>query len=159
MNKRGQIISLDFLISVAAITLAIGLLIQFNELKVYNENEELKWLELKEVAETAGDMLVSHPDTTCTVNAGSYFFKLLNCIDTQTIDTGTKTKLGIPNEFDFSTVIDGTDIGGTISGQDYYAVQRTIVFNSGPLTKREFNEGTFDSGSSPVQVTLMVWKI
>lgn len=82
MNKKGQIISLDFLISLIAVTLAIGLLIQFSELKTYNEKEEMGWMELKQVAETASDLLVSAPEITCDLldESDNYLGNLNNCL-------------------------------------------------------------------------------
>lgn len=159
VNEKGQIMTMDFLISVVAVTLAIGLLIQFAEIKTYNEKEEIAWLELKEIAETASDRLVSNPDIVCELvdtynesGAGSYYNTmnnaniilighLDNCIPKINANNFRieKSDLGIPAgyecEIDNEAITAGeilTDCTDNLpAGKDYYSVTRKIVLFTG----------------------------
>jgi len=85
--KKGQMFSLDFLISLIAITAAVGLLIQTVEINTYNLKEESQFNEIKAIAETAGNLLVSNPDVICML-----------VDDTETAGGGNVDALGyIPN--------------------------------------------------------------
>ena len=130
MNQKGQIITLDFLISLIAITLAIGILLQFAEVKAYNEKEELQWVELTEIAETASNLLVSSPEISCEED-GIY---LVNCIDTSNDFSLPETgeKLAIPSGYGFA--IEGEGIGPSANipdGVDFYSVKRLVSLNGG----------------------------
>ncbi len=80
--QKGQIFSLDFLISLVAVMAAIGLMIQAIEVNAYYQKEERQFNELKTVAETAGDMLVGNPEIVCELVDGSddYLAPLNNCL-------------------------------------------------------------------------------
>lgn len=144
--------SLDFLISVAAVVLAIGLIIQFAEIKTYNEKEEMQWLELKQVAETAADLLVSNPDTSCDVKDVA---KIMNCIDSS--KTINANDLAIPSGYEFSIEGGPINVGGNPpNDKDYYSVKRIVATNNGQLTKLEYQSKNFDSG--PDEITLSVWR-
>jgi len=65
MKQRGQVFSVDFLISVMVIVLAIGLLLNFYELSVHAQMESNLSSELRNVAERAADLLVYSPEFTC----------------------------------------------------------------------------------------------
>lgn len=64
---RGQLLSLDFLLSLILATLAIGLMIQFLEVNTYAQKQEETIQELSIIGETAGDLIVSNNSNICFV--------------------------------------------------------------------------------------------
>ncbi|MFH1586383.1 MAG: hypothetical protein ABID38_00840 [Candidatus Diapherotrites archaeon] len=129
MNKKGQIFSLDFILSLTIIILAIGLMLQFMELQEYNQREAEINNELYSVGETATLILMSKPSFLATDNeyfscrmAGRDFAgtltslaPVMGCIPLFTAPPPeleiTKEKLGIPS--DYSCNITGN---GSVSG-------------------------------------------
>lgn len=101
--EKGQVFSLDFLVSLAAVTLAIGLLFQAVEVRAYSQKEGEMRAELEMVAETAADLLVSNPEIVCELvdYEGSHISYLENCIPK--INTSgsriSNTKMGIPDGY------------------------------------------------------------
>ena len=184
MNKSGQMVSIDFLISIIAVTLAIGLLIQFTETKTYNEKEELEWLELKQVAETASELLVNNPNIVCELvdESGNHIQYLSNCIPKRNPnpDRITKEDMGIPAGYE--CWIDKDDLklhthnsqgcsrqppGADI--ENVYSVTRKVIFynksNSQQVSKETLHicmgEITGDcaaEGLEEDEFTLKVWK-
>ena len=158
MDKKGQIMAMDFLISVAAVTLAIGLMIQFAEIKTYNEKDDIAWLELKEIAESAADRLVGSPDIVCELvdtydeTTGSYYSSmndvdilhicyLDNCIP-KINAVGHKIEkadLGIPAGYDCDIDNDAVSAGTLQTGcadnlpadTDYYSITKKVVLLTG----------------------------
>lgn len=76
--ERGQIFSLDFLISMVLITAAIGLLIQATEFNTYSMKEERMYNEMRNVARIAANLIVSSNETTCEDGEVGH---LMNCVD------------------------------------------------------------------------------
>ncbi len=160
LNKKGQIFSLDFLISLIAVTLAIGLLLQMSELKAYNEKEEAAWQKLKQLGETASRLLVNNPDIICDVDNGASDFVISNCIDsTKTIN---RAALGLPLDIGFSVKSHGPvpaideSSGARGVDADYYSVKRTVVVNNSQVSKANYLNQTFTEG--PYEIVLAVWK-
>jgi|TARA_B100002003_G_scaffold212685_1_gene209964 hypothetical protein len=158
MNEKGQIMTIDFLISVAAVTLAIGLMIQFAEIKTYNEKDDIAWLELKEIAESAADRLVGSPEIVCELvdtydeTTSSYYpsmndagilriGSLDNCIP-KINAVGhriEKADLGIPAGYDCDIDNDAVSAETLQTGcadnlpadTDYYSVTKKVVLLTG----------------------------
>lgn len=86
MRHKGQIFTLDFVISMVLVILAFGLVLNFMELNEYNLNEQEKMAELKTIGDAAADTLVSSPAIVCDL--GYYpaptdwrsISHLMNCI-------------------------------------------------------------------------------
>ncbi len=85
MDKKGQIFSLDFLLSIILVVLALGLILNFMELHEYNMKEEELRIGLNAVGETAADLLVSGPDIVCEL------------VDTYNESTGKYYNINNPN--------------------------------------------------------------
>jgi hypothetical protein len=141
--QKGQLFSLDFIISMVAVTAAIALLIHSIEVNAYSQKEQQLQDELKQVAETAGDLLVSNQDIVCELvdSSDNKLFSLNNClskVDTTKIPPGQwpptnnpgwwtapgrvkkarplyKEKLGIPDEFSCLIETTGGGLGGNYS--------------------------------------------
>ena len=67
MNRKGQIFSLDLLMSLVVAVLALGLLVQAMEINAYETKEQSLNEELKIIGETAADLLVSNPNIVCAL--------------------------------------------------------------------------------------------
>jgi len=182
MNAKGQVMSLDFLISIIAITLAIGLLLQFAELKVYNEQEEMEWLQIKEIAETASGLLVNSPEVVCELvdTRGDSLGFLPNCIP-KVNAAGyriTKQELAIPAGFECKIDKDDAKLHTDdciktplpADKKNIYAITRTVVFYDGTgapagrhkISKAKLEEcmqGLSGCGLEKSDVTLWVWKV
>ncbi len=157
--ERGQIFSLDFLISLVAATAAIGLLVQAVEVQAYSQKEEGLFNDLRRVAENAANLLIASNETTCLVAETNEH--LVNCIDSSKFFSARKARilLGIPETYGFS--LSGATISwsdGTPDSKDFYEVKRIVVVNSGGISKAEFDSGDFDSGPNPVEITLRAWR-
>jgi len=155
--QRGQVFTLDFLISLIAATLAVGLLIQAVELRTYSQKESQLGKDLERVAENAGNMLVASNGITCELQStgGAHIDYMNNCVDTAKIDeTNAWELLGIPLGYGFN-VSGAIEIGGPVPGETDFAEEaRTVVVSSGAVKKDVFEQHSF----APVQVKIRVWR-
>jgi len=169
MEKKGQVFSLDVLISVVLIIVALGAAMRFFELKEYEAKEMLEKSELDRVGNTASELLVNNPALVCYLEdiAGNNLGSLSNCLEkSQSIN---KASLGIPSSFDCQIKFgDGTLANGecrdNISPEtkNVFAARRNIVIAaSKQVAKNEFNDcingepcDVFTEGS----LDLKVWK-
>ena len=130
--KKGQIFSLDFLISLVALTAAVGLMIQAIEVETYYEKERTTYDEMKLVAGTAADLLVASNETTCIDAAGN---RLMNCIDS-TIDSSDTDRL-ISNKYGYKITDGAGKLGAglerdfaSLDEQDFVEIKRTVFIDS-----------------------------
>jgi hypothetical protein len=133
--SKGQVFSLDFLIAIFLIILAIGFILQFYEFSVYNLKEEDERIELHRIGSLASNLLVSSPFIVCelTSNDESTIISFLkNCLS---IKSGAnpdpswnpsiswnlsnkyageiaKAYIGIPENFACKIEIDAPEISG-----------------------------------------------
>jgi len=156
MKQKGQIISLDFLFSVAIMVLALGITLQFIEVNSYAAAQQKNFNVLKAVGSSASERLISMPDsslgrgTMCGVidnfgdGLGDTVFSLPSCIDKQKIgshDYDTLAHvLGIDTaEFEYHVVSydeGGIEIGtGPVDASDIYSESRKVIFYDGPVGK------------------------
>ncbi len=63
--KKGQIISLDFIISLVLIVMAIGLVLQLSEIENYNFKDKKLKDDVQIMGKTASNLLVNSPKTVC----------------------------------------------------------------------------------------------
>lgn len=181
MKQNGQIFSLDFLISLALVILAIGMAMQFLELKEYETKDYTEQMELERIGNTAAELLVSNPEIVCelTDNTRSTVLgHLQNCIPkiNSEGDRIKKGELGIPagfecwiyNDNDFRTdcIMQEPDA----SVRNIFSAQRKIVFykhtgGGGQPAKKKVTKGQLEAclnGSEcdliQQTVTLKVWK-
>jgi len=155
--KKGQVFSLDFLLSLALVLLAIGLVIRGIELAKYDQKDEEIYSELRAIAENTGNLLTGNPEINCTVR--QLEVSIMNCADTAKINSSNaRAKLGIPTEFGFSVInLSATPISaGTQGEKDFAEVKRKVLLHNGDITKQEYNT-TFRQ-QAPAEVSIRVWR-
>lgn len=123
--KKGQLFSLDFLISLVAVMAAIGLLIQTVEFNQYNQQEERINRELKYVSETFADLLVTSNETTCEDSASLTQEHLMGCISDGL--ESDNLNLLLPPGFDYSVSGGALDIPGNPDQNDFYQTTRDLA--------------------------------
>ncbi len=138
--KKGQIFSLDFLISMVVIMAAVGLLIQATEFNTYNMKEERMYNEMRNVAKIAANLIVSSNETTCSDGLGGH---LMNCVDTGadfTKITGFLTDSGYKYNIDQLTLAGESILGN----EDFVEIKRKAFMD--------------DLIGSTVDLGVRVWK-
>jgi len=166
-RQKGQLFSLDFIISMVAVTAAIGLLIHGIEVNAYSQKEQQLYDELKQVAETAADLLVTSDGTTCEIQSlgGPAKVYLVNCLD-----EGKIGSLGdlFPNGYCYeSSSTNGSssledNCGVAHNVQDFYEAKREIVTLNLPLNKKDFEECLRGAATCKLDedtITIKVWRI
>jgi len=139
--QKGQIFSLDFLISMAVVMAAIGLVIQTAEVSAYNAKETRIQGELWNVAETAADLIAASNETTCSNGGGGH---LMNCVDA-TADFSKITGFLEDAGYGYSITATGISLlNGSQGSNDYYETARTVFINN--------------TSGSTVDLKVRVWK-
>lgn len=180
MDSRGQVFSLDLLVSAAVVVLAIGLLLNFYELSTHAQKESEINFEMRGIAERAGDLLVANPDITCKlVNSdGTLIMNLPNClVANDNAKRIGKNELGIGSGSGLNCNLSGALVGESGAGKvlvlagangcndpiddgadNIIALKRTVVVMSttGP-NKDEIKKQEFlmcSEGSCPAGITM-----
>ncbi|MBI4044876.1 MAG: hypothetical protein HY392_04155 [Candidatus Diapherotrites archaeon] len=170
MKTRGQIVSLDYVISLILIMLAIGLLLNFFELQAVNAKEAQLENELKSIAQGATRLALASPDIACilTNNADTKDIGVLpNCIPSEP-GRLTKEKLGIPAWFGCAIMPAGIFTGtGCLDEtpddvENYYSMTRKILVKNGaPDVNKLALEKCVNSVNCPLadaNLTIAVWR-
>ena len=186
MKQKGQVFSVDFLISIMVIVLAIGLLLNFYELSAHAQKESKINSELRSAAERAADLLVYSPDVTCELwDTGSPAQRIMyipNClVKANNGKELTKAKLGlggfnceVSGTGEISAVNNPSDTGcrGNSTGVTEIIVVKRMVYvtnneaaGNERILKQEYNDCikngcTASSGviRGPYEITLKVWR-
>jgi uncharacterized protein (UPF0333 family) len=149
-NTKGQLFSLDFVLSVIAVVVAIGLALQAYELSAYDSKESLLSQEMYFTAVNAAERLTASPAIACGVTdtSGNLIpgYTLVNCIDSTKVQgTITKAFLGIPSYFDCE--ITGLNVqeckpsASVISSErNIKTIQRFVYVSLGPVSKKALND-------------------
>ncbi|MBN2067503.1 MAG: hypothetical protein JW744_03475 [Candidatus Diapherotrites archaeon] len=154
-GKKGQLFSLDFVLSMIAVTAAIGLLLHSIEVNAYNQKEGMLRDELKQVAETAADLIIAGNGTACAL--GSTGEHLVNCVQSNTAGPTIRALFPAGYAYQVCTSPDVMDVGcGSHSEQDFYEAKRIIVTHDRALGKDDFESGDFAAGE--VEISVRVWK-
>ncbi len=144
MNKKGQLFSLDFLISLIAITAAVGLMIHSIETTTYNQKEFNQRNEMESVAELATAILAADSRIACTDGRGQ---AIVNCIDSgknrsHALDFVTGSGYHYSLQDNSGTIDESSAV---YTSQDFYEVKRTV-----------FIDGT--DSANEAELALKVWK-
>lgn len=155
--EKGQIFSLDFLLSIAVVMMALGLVLRAAELASYDWKDREIFSELKGVAENSGNLLVASPEINCRVRGID--INIMNCVDTTKISpSNAREKLAIPAEFGYSLTISPqqTIAFGSRENKDFVETRRKVLLHNGDITKQEYNT-TFRQQEGK-EVSIQVWR-
>lgn len=169
MQKKGQFFSLDFLLAMGLMVLAMGIVIKFSEQTVFDWQEKQQQTQLENSAKTAVLLLLSNPKLTCEITAADgtpLGIHVNNCIDARSPNF-TQTTLGLPPELQFDIYNQNTDTTLASTGTpnpDTPAVFKTTinaVVSNGPILKASLyhclqQKSNCDLIQQTIQVT--VWK-
>lgn len=171
MDKRGQILSLDYVISLMLVLLALGLLLNFFELQTVNAKEAQLNSELEALANGAARLALTSPDIACrltsiTGDPPKDIGVLPNCIPKN--GRLTKQNLGIQG-FECAIATDPIDLLSTEcntdfpDGTDYYSVTRKIVVSDDTtITKDKLEEcirgELLNCVLSDANLTISIWR-
>ncbi|MDO8634061.1 MAG: hypothetical protein Q7K34_02085 [archaeon] len=176
MDKRGQILSLDYVISLILVLLALGLLLNFFELQTVNAKEAQLSSELETLAEGAARLALASPDIACRLTNNDYtkyIGVLPNCIPSEP-GRLTKENIWIPLEFGCAIITEpgeiftATGCGEAIDNDvnNYYSVTRKIVVNNNDqnVTKGQLEECINNGNNNgnclltDANLTIAVWR-
>ena len=170
MNANGQIFSLDALISLILVILAMGVIFGIMETNSYNLKEHQLFEELQIAGRTAADVLVASPDITCTLtdSSSTELYPITHCIDLAKINGIVHAQLGLSSEYKFKIERAGSLLGGENTSAQIpmiYSEKRTVFFydsSNHPLTKQAWNACRIGNANctlgQPEEITLSVWR-
>jgi len=138
MNK-GQMFSVDFLLSIAMLILFIGLLMAAAEIKGYEAKEKILSNSLEQKTEVALGILMNSPDVGCTFN-GEVLSSSINTTKLTTITLAQlKTKLNLQDN-NVSIVLDGIEVmGDTMDSKNIVALDSEVLICSGNVSFSDLN--------------------
>jgi uncharacterized protein (UPF0333 family) len=170
MKQKGQVFSLDFVVSIVLLVIVLSLAMQFLELKEVEAKEFLVQSELDAVGNTAAELLVNNPSLSCKLTnyTGTEEYGVLsNCIR-ETSPTITKIELGISSSYNclistspsINFVTECT--GNPVNAENVFSVARKIVvLPSGDKLPKNYLYNCIKGDSCvlvPTEVTIKVWK-
>lgn len=124
-NENGQIFSIDFLLSVVLVMLALALVFQYMELKAYSEKDVEMFEDVKEKALLASDLLTGSNELNCKLDGGNIV--LPNCIGNVQI---TADEIGITERFGCfvqGLKVEGCETDNSSEAKAYFTVERKIL--------------------------------
>jgi len=169
MKKKGQLESVDVVISLVLLMVALGYAYRVSEGNYYAFKQDEIAAELSALGSSASELLVSSPETTCkcTVVPGTgKDFYLMNCIDTQKLaSTDLSKALHLSNAFGVHITIEnaGIEVGSSLpsDNRQIYSERRVIIAHSGDITKSELEKcmkGTSSACKRDV-ATIYIWRV
>jgi hypothetical protein len=179
MQSKGQLFSLDLIIAVALVILALGLLYRQAELFQYFQKDDTMQAELYRIGLNASNQLVSNPSIACPLSgSGPTLDYLPNCLpkNQSLLNKASKINLGIPGNFDcyISTVshaigqYTGCKNLPPSNAKNVFSIERQVVFMNGAssasISKKELDDCIKSTAAFPCTalekdtLTLQVWK-
>lgn len=169
VNRKGQVFSLDFVLSLVVVIVLLALLFQVFEVTAYEAKQQQVQKELMVVGELASERLVTDESIACRLvddnNIALPGYELVNCINTARLSTLNKGLIGIPN--DFNCHVDGLSLTGCTDGvpptqvRDVFEIERRVILSATDFNKTVFNN-CVDGLACPLtdtNITLRVWPI
>ena len=176
--RRGQIITLDFLLSIIVVTVAIGLIIQSAEINSYDLKERQIYDDLKRIGNPAVYLLAASPEVACELigSAGETIGSLINCVPNRTNSNFevTKANLGVPAQYKCRVELSGylefatecNDVLGSGTKMVYSTSRNVVAYNSGASSfpqrlPKSVLEECISSGCSELaetKIIIQVWK-
>ena len=144
MHKKGQLLSLDFLLAMGLLVLAFGLALKFGETASFEFEEAREKNETNQTGEQAMILLLSNPQITCELKDAAFAplgVFLNNCLDTA--KDINRQALGIPPEFEFLVQAGSQVIATSSTGpppalsRQVFSTQIQAVVSSGGVFKKD----------------------
>ncbi len=171
--KKGQVISIDFLLSVGIIILAIGMLLNLSESNAYTKKQEQIFQEIKSIGTAAAENLILSNNTTCEIKneKNETTLNIPNCIDSTKLTNYELVAeiLGInTTKYEFTLFDSDTTplikIGNIKNEGNIYSETRKAYILSEPIKKTQFDNCLYgDRTNCPLikekEITLRVKKI
>lgn len=166
-NNKGQVFSLDFLISLVVVVVCLGLLIQVFELTSYSAKQQQTFREVMVIGELASERLVTDEAVLCRLTDGAAVlpgFELVNCLNTTRLAALNKGLIGIPA--DFYCNVAGVSLSGCADGtppanaRNVFEVERRVIVSATDINKAAFSQ-CIDGGGCPytdTNITVTVWR-
>ena len=175
--RKGQIFSLDFIIAMAIVALAIGLLLSFYQTTAAQEKEARTQNELNIIALNASNLLLekNRCEPEGAVGGATDFadqgYKLFGCLDGSKFTATPSTKSGLMIPYGFKCYItssgnfvnvancESTDASANV--QDIAAIDRNFMGHVGSISKAEYEKciaGTAGCTLQPGILGVKVWK-
>ncbi|MCR4369392.1 MAG: hypothetical protein NUV67_05810 [archaeon] len=161
-NQKGQIFSLDFAIAMTIAVLAIGMVLNYYELSVYQNNESQRAAELEAIALNASEIILGNGNCPEAAFAAQGY-KVNGCLDPNNIPF-TKAQLLIPNNYSCRIVTQGNLPVADCDDQlnpaqtDVATIRRTYIDASNMTTKAEYEQCIAESGCSTQELEVKIWK-
>ena len=172
--QKGQLYSIDFVISAGLFVLATGIILGIYENASYSEKETMARNELTAIALNAANMLLeSNPCTlegTATTGFMAQGYRILGCSTAGTSTPITKSALMIPEGFKCTASINNSAMTGInecnktpdAQTQDVASIERTYLSKTGggAMTKLEYEKCMAGGTCAYTEnnLTLKVWK-
>jgi len=143
MNAKGQIVSMDFLLSLILVTLALGLIFRFSEISTYALEENTLQSTLERLGSTAAEKLLHSPDFACKVGTvggtTATLFHASNCLDAGKLGALSTTLLGLPAGYSYHLSLQDpaggppSEYGIAVPDTDFaFSAERSLVLYAGP---------------------------
>ena len=97
MSEKGQVVTLDMIVALIIIVLAVAYMVQTIEIQQHSALSEMSYMRLKDKAIGVGNLLVGNPDNQCElVDANGRIMMLPGTVTTELI---TKQSLGLTEDY------------------------------------------------------------
>jgi len=181
--SKGQIFTLDFVIAMAVVVLAIGMVLNFYEMTMYEAKETQIKNELNIIALNAGNNYLlqnpCNPSPAGSLKFSNQGYELSHCVVTSSFVDTEKDDILIPDDVECYITLD-KDGGGApdeimsycptepgSSVQNIASIKRKFLAaeGTGVITKKDFedciefrNDCDDIYETTPYELTVMVWK-
>jgi hypothetical protein len=171
MKPNGQLLSLDFLLAIGLVILALGVSLKFSHQAVFEWQEQQERNELEKRGENAVLLLMSNPENTCEIkdtDGNPLGEHVNNCINVSNPSPISSETLGLPDELGYRIFneTDGALIAGSQSlpsdAPNVFSVETKAIVSDtdGKIPKADLYSCLKKSGCTPAEKTIRVnvWK-
>lgn len=160
-NRKGQLLSLDAILSLILLMLALGYAFRVAEANFYALKQDELNYEIKAVGSAAAELLVAGEETTCEITTlTGNDFSITNCIDTSKL-TNLNQKLLLNNDFGVRVEWPAGNAGDALPIDDrtIYSEKRVVILSGGSIGKDGLEQCFNGTGAcSRSTITIYVWR-
>jgi len=165
-TKNGQVMVLDVVFTIVLIILIFLLLFRWTEVKTYQSTTDRHILELNSISRTAFNSITQNPSINCYATDANNYFLMSSCFGADS--NISKEKLGIPDNYNCSFIINGFSLGindctdNLPSNIDNYSkVTFNVITNSTrAISKNIYLSNILNKANTlpEREATLVIWK-